>query len=73
MKRPSDRLGLQRWPKSHNVVFPDSVGNKPSACMGKVAGGACLSRESFHPKNAGTTGHAKVMEQKLRDSGYGAI
>ncbi|MFK0202980.1 hypothetical protein [Streptomyces lavendulae] len=49
------------------------MGNKPSACMGKVAGGACLSRESFHPKNAGTTGHAKVMEQKLRDSGYGAI
>lgn len=57
----------------HNKDFPDAVGNKPSFSLWDVAGGACLSWESFHPKTAGTTGYAKVMEQKLRDIGYGAI
>ncbi|MER5775437.1 SGNH/GDSL hydrolase family protein [Streptomyces sp. NPDC002039] len=56
----------------HHKDFPDAVGNKPSFCLWDIAGGACLSRESFHPKTAGTTGYAKVMEQKLRDIGYGA-
>ncbi|MFD8393564.1 hypothetical protein ACFV2N_31245 [Streptomyces sp. NPDC059680] len=30
----------------------------------------CLSLESFHPKNDGTTGYAKVMDQELADIGY---
>lgn len=30
----------------------------------------CASLESFHPKNAGTTGYAGVMNQKLADIGY---
>ncbi|MEU9945532.1 hypothetical protein [Streptomyces lavendulae] len=52
--------------------FPDAVGNDPSLCLWDIAS-ARLGRESFHPKSAGTTGYAKVMEQKLRDIGYGAI
>lgn len=30
----------------------------------------CASLESFHPKNAGTTGYARVMEQALAGIGY---
>nr|WP_260611459.1 hypothetical protein [Streptomyces sp. WAC04770] len=30
----------------------------------------CASLESFHPKNAGTTGYARVMEQVLVSVGY---
>ncbi|MFC9061730.1 hypothetical protein ACFTXB_27360 [Streptomyces sp. NPDC057074] len=30
----------------------------------------CASLESFHPKNAGTTGYARVMEQQLASIGY---
>ncbi|WP_208901049.1 hypothetical protein [Streptomyces incarnatus] len=29
-----------------------------------------LSLESFHPKDAGTTGYAQVMDQELADIGY---
>ncbi|MEU2238291.1 SGNH/GDSL hydrolase family protein [Streptomyces sp. NPDC018338] len=32
--------------------------------------GDCLSRESFHPNNAGTTGYAQVMTGRLNDIGY---
>ncbi|WP_405883862.1 SGNH/GDSL hydrolase family protein [Streptomyces sp. NBC_01136] len=32
--------------------------------------GICVSLESFHPKNAGTTAYAQVMDQKLADIGY---
>ncbi|MFD9574125.1 GDSL-type esterase/lipase family protein [Streptomyces sp. NPDC059982] len=31
---------------------------------------ACLSRESFHPKSAGTTGYASVMAKRLQEIGY---
>ncbi|MFI6583016.1 hypothetical protein [Embleya sp. NPDC050493] len=31
---------------------------------------ACISRESFHPKSAGTTGYAAVMRAKLDAIGY---
>ncbi|MFE2288701.1 hypothetical protein ACFXDJ_31610 [Streptomyces sp. NPDC059443] len=57
----------------HNKDFPDAVETKPTFCLWDVAGGACLSRESFHPNSSGTSGYAKVMEQQLRDIGYGAI
>ncbi|MFJ6565875.1 SGNH/GDSL hydrolase family protein [Streptomyces sp. NPDC091292] len=30
----------------------------------------CLSRESFHPKSAGTTGYADVMRKRLGEIGY---
>ncbi|MEU9529363.1 hypothetical protein AB0D58_28785 [Streptomyces sp. NPDC048210] len=30
----------------------------------------CASLESFHPKNAGTTGYAQVMSKALTDMGY---
>ncbi|MFE4591155.1 SGNH/GDSL hydrolase family protein [Streptomyces laurentii] len=33
-------------------------------------GGACLSREAFHPKSAGTTGYAQVMSGRLKEIGY---
>ncbi|QYA99524.1 SGNH/GDSL hydrolase family protein [Streptomyces anulatus] len=33
----------------------------------------CASLESFHPKNAGTTGYARVMEQVLTSIGYKGI
>ncbi|MER6664155.1 SGNH/GDSL hydrolase family protein [Amycolatopsis japonica] len=46
-------------------------GDKPSPfCLWEVLGGACLSRESFHPNSEGTTGYAQVMEQKLAQVGY---
>lgn len=31
---------------------------------------ACMSRESFHPKSAGTTGYAAVMAKRLQEIGY---
>ncbi|WP_284746330.1 SGNH/GDSL hydrolase family protein [Amycolatopsis sp. RTGN1] len=31
---------------------------------------ACLSRESFHPNGAGTTGYATVLRRKLDEIGY---
>ncbi|MFD8294115.1 hypothetical protein ACFV2B_38665 [Streptomyces lavendulae] len=49
------------------------MGNKSSLYLWDIASHSCLSREAFHPKSAVTIGYAKVMEQKLRDIGYGAI
>lgn len=31
---------------------------------------ACLSRESLHPKSAGTTGYASVMAKRLQEVNY---
>lgn len=46
-------------------------GDKPSPfCLWDVLGGACMSRESFHPNGGGTSGYARVMEDKLRQIGY---
>ncbi|MEU5163749.1 SGNH/GDSL hydrolase family protein [Streptomyces sp. NPDC020875] len=42
----------------------------PAACLWGALGGKCLSRESFHPKNAGTTGYAAVMQARLQAIGY---
>ena len=39
-------------------------------CITKPGTNVCLSLESFHPKNAGTTGYAQVMDQELADIGY---
>ncbi|WP_319685532.1 SGNH/GDSL hydrolase family protein [Streptomyces sp. ME19-01-6] len=33
-------------------------------------GQTCLSREAFHPKQAGTTGYARLVEKRLTDIGY---
>jgi hypothetical protein len=47
-------------------------GDKASPfCFWDVLGGACLSRESFHPNSAGASGYARVLEDNLRDIGYG--
>ncbi|MFC8360245.1 SGNH/GDSL hydrolase family protein [Streptomyces griseorubiginosus] len=42
----------------------------PAACLWGVAGDTCLSRESFHPKDAGTSGYAAVMSKRLSEIGY---
>ncbi|MFC9246570.1 hypothetical protein ACFT7S_22045 [Streptomyces sp. NPDC057136] len=39
-------------------------------CTWSWLGGDCLSRESFHPKSDGTTGHAGVMQNRLGQIGY---
>ncbi|GAA2881643.1 SGNH/GDSL hydrolase family protein [Streptomyces mexicanus] len=39
-------------------------------CIPAPGDDICLSLESFHPKNAGTTGYAQVMDQELADLGY---
>ncbi|MFF4911329.1 SGNH/GDSL hydrolase family protein [Streptomyces sp. NPDC001260] len=39
-------------------------------CIPAPGDNVCLSLESFHPKNAGTTGYAQVMDQALADIGY---
>ncbi|MFI1070373.1 SGNH/GDSL hydrolase family protein [Streptomyces puniciscabiei] len=39
-------------------------------CIPKPGTNTCLSLESFHPKDAGTTGYAQVMDQELADIGY---
>ncbi|MGJ5898374.1 GDSL-type esterase/lipase family protein [Streptomyces niveiscabiei] len=43
---------------------------QPASCLWGNSGGRCLSRESFHPKNAGTTGYAEVMRKRLGEIGY---
>jgi hypothetical protein len=46
-------------------------GDKPSPfCFWDILGGACLSRESFHPNTAGTSGYATVLRRKLDQIGY---
>ncbi|MCX4984470.1 SGNH/GDSL hydrolase family protein [Streptomyces sp. NBC_00572] len=42
----------------------------PASCLWGAMGGSCISRESFHPKSAGTTGYADVMRQRLSAIGY---
>ncbi|MFE7358681.1 hypothetical protein ACFU8Q_37750 [Streptomyces sp. NPDC057543] len=42
----------------------------PASCLWGISGGRCISRESFHPKNAGTTGYADVMKKRLGEIGY---
>jgi hypothetical protein len=44
--------------------------NSSPFCLWEILGGACLSRESFHPKDAGTSGYAQVMEGRLREINY---
>ncbi|MEV0281796.1 SGNH/GDSL hydrolase family protein [Streptomyces sp. NPDC050610] len=44
--------------------------DNPLFCIPSPSTGICLSLESFHPKNAGTTGYARVMEQELAAIGY---
>ncbi|MFC8508527.1 hypothetical protein ACFU3J_24430 [Streptomyces sp. NPDC057411] len=39
-------------------------------CTWEWLGGDCLSRESFHPKDSGTTGYAQVMRGRLDEIGY---
>lgn len=46
-------------------------GDKPSPfCMPVFLGGSCLSRESFHPNQAGAVGYADVLRGKLDEIGY---
>ncbi|MFC5240572.1 SGNH/GDSL hydrolase family protein [Streptomyces atrovirens] len=58
------------------VIGPNGEGDfhagdpASQACTWEWLGGDCLSRESFHPKDAGTTGYAAVMRQRLDDIGY---
>ncbi|WP_079129144.1 SGNH/GDSL hydrolase family protein [Streptomyces qaidamensis] len=39
-------------------------------CLPWPGENVCASLESFHPKNAGTAGYARVMEQELAGIGY---
>ncbi|MEU3935455.1 hypothetical protein AB0E85_25985 [Streptomyces sp. NPDC029044] len=39
-------------------------------CLPWPGENVCASLESFHPKNAGTAGYARVMEQALTGIGY---
>ncbi|MEV2255869.1 transglycosylase SLT domain-containing protein [Streptomyces sp. NPDC050147] len=43
---------------------------EPASCLWGAANNKCLSRESFHPNSAGTTGYAAVMRKRLGDIGY---
>ncbi|MFE7409913.1 SGNH/GDSL hydrolase family protein [Streptomyces laurentii] len=58
------------------VVGPNGDGDfhagdpASQACTWEWMGGACLSREAFHPKSAGTTGYAQVMSGRLKEIGY---
>jgi hypothetical protein len=58
------------------VIGPNGDGdfhngdNSSPFCLWEILGGACLSRESFHPKDAGTSGYAQVMQSKLQAIGY---
>jgi lysophospholipase L1-like esterase len=42
-------------------------------CIPAPGENICLSLESFHPKSAGTTGYAAVMDQELADIGYKGV
>jgi hypothetical protein len=58
------------------VVGPNSdgdfhSGDKAAHCVTvPFATDPCLSRESFHPNQAGTTGYAGVVQARLGDIGY---
>ncbi|WHT19450.1 SGNH/GDSL hydrolase family protein [Crossiella sp. CA-258035] len=45
-------------------------GDKPTKLCIPFSGGACLSRESFHPKRDGTSAYARVVQAALPRIGY---
>ncbi|PPS71522.1 MULTISPECIES: hypothetical protein [Streptomyces] len=50
--------------------FHDGDPADKAPCLLWPGENVCASLESFHPKNAGTAGYARVMEQALADIGY---
>ncbi|WP_435212716.1 SGNH/GDSL hydrolase family protein [Streptomyces sp. bgisy034] len=50
--------------------FHDGDPANQAPCLPWPGDNVCASLESFHPKNAGTTGYARVMDQALADIGY---
>ncbi|GAT71523.1 hypothetical protein PS9374_07216 [Planomonospora sphaerica] len=48
----------------------DPVSQANGTCAWEILPEICLSRESFHPKAAGTTGYAQVMQIRLAQIGY---
>ncbi|WP_405893731.1 SGNH/GDSL hydrolase family protein [Streptomyces sp. NBC_00104] len=50
--------------------FHDGDPANQAPCLPWPGENVCASLESFHPKNAGTTGYARVMDQALADIGY---
>ncbi|MEV5441496.1 SGNH/GDSL hydrolase family protein [Streptomyces sp. NPDC052644] len=50
--------------------FHDGDPANQAPCLPWPGKNICASLESFHPKNAGTTGYARVMDQVLAGIGY---
>lgn len=50
--------------------FHDGDPANQAPCLPWPGENVCASLESFHPKNAGTTGYARVMDQALVGIGY---
>ncbi|MFI8769233.1 SGNH/GDSL hydrolase family protein [Streptomyces sp. NPDC053792] len=50
--------------------FHDGDPKNQVPCIPKPGENICLSLESFHPKDRGTTAYAAVMDQTLADIGY---
>ncbi len=50
--------------------FHDGDPANQAPCLPWPGQNVCASLESFHPKNAGTTGYARVMDKALADMGY---
>ncbi|MEU4485929.1 GDSL-type esterase/lipase family protein [Streptomyces purpurascens] len=50
--------------------FHDGDPANQAPCLPWPGENVCASLESFHPKNAGTAGYARVMEQALAGIGY---
>jgi len=50
--------------------FHDGDPANQAPCLPWPGKNVCASLESFHPKSAGTTGYARVMDQALADTGY---
>ncbi|MEV5441577.1 hypothetical protein AB0N23_03360 [Streptomyces sp. NPDC052644] len=50
--------------------FHDGDPANQTPCILAPGENICASLESFHPKNAGTTAYAQVMNQTLVDIGY---
>ncbi|BFO16365.1 GDSL-type esterase/lipase family protein [Streptomyces sp. KM77-8] len=61
--------GIVAGPKGDGDFHDGDPANQ-APCLPKPGENLCASLESFHPKNAGTTGYAGVMNQKLADIGY---
>lgn len=61
---------------NRSVIGPEGDGDfhendkVNTICMILTPGSQCLSRESFHPKPAGTTGYARFIEETLLAIGY---